>query len=163
MTSEIQTRKSRTDPWTDLDRFVDDLRQQFFHGLGVFPFGPVTAPAEAPSGGLLLRPARVDVIDTGKSYKITAEIPGVPKENLDIRIRGTSVEIRGESSTETRKEEESVLRHERTYAGYFRSLDLPEDVIATDAKAKVENGVLELELPKRSPAPSPAEVKVAIQ
>ncbi len=163
MTTEIQTRKSRIDTWSDLDRVFEELRQQFLEAFGVMPFGPAGLSTEGSASGPVFRPARADVIDTGKAYKVVAEIPGIPKENVDIRVRGTCVEIRGESAKETTKEEESILHHERTYAGYYRSLDLPENVVATHAKAKIENGVLELELPKETPSPSQSEVKVVVQ
>jgi HSP20 family protein len=163
MTTEIQARKSRAEPWTDFDRLLEGLHQQFFDAFGMLPAEPGSLWTGGPAFAPALRPARADVIDTGKAYRIVAEIPGIPKENLDIRVRGNSVEIRGESAKETSKQEDSVLQRERTYAGYYRSLDLPEAVVASDAKAKVENGVLELELPKETPTPSPAEVKVAVQ
>jgi HSP20 family protein len=163
MSTEIQTRRSRSDPWSDLDRAMDELRQHVFDAFGVFPFAPANPPSTEDSAGRFLRPARADVIDTGKSYRIVAEIPGIRKEDLEIRVRGTSVEIRGETAKESRKEDESLIHRERSYAGYYRSLDLPEAVVGKDAKAKVENGVLELELPKQTPTPSETEVKVPVQ
>jgi HSP20 family protein len=162
MTNEIQKREDRADPWTELDRAFDAMRQRFLDVWGVAPFGAPFFPLEGTPAELYRTP-RTDVTDSGPSYKVVAEIPGIPKEKLDIRVRGSSVEIRGESaSTKVEKDSEFVHR-ERTYAGYYRSLELPEPVVATDAKAKVENGLLELELPKQHPTPSESEVKVPVQ
>ncbi len=162
MPREIQNRDPRLDPWTDLDRLFDEMRERFFGSAELVPFGRPFAPLEAREGGLL-RAARTDVSDTGTSYKLTVEIPGIPKEKLDIRVRGTSVEIQGETASEKEQKETSFVHRERTYAGFYRSLELPEPVVATEAKAKVENGLLELELPKQHPTPPSGEVKIAVQ
>ena len=163
MTREIQKREHHVEPWTDIDRWFDDLRQRFFENWDLAPFGRPFAPVET-GGGALFRAARTDVTDTGKSYRLTVEIPGIPKDKLDIRIRGSNVEIRGEATSEKEeKEEPAYIHRERAYAGFYRNLELPEPVVATDAKAKVENGLLELELPKQHPTPSSAEVKIAVE
>ena len=163
MAREIQMREHHVDPWTNIDRWFDDLRERFFENWDLAPFGRPFAPVETREG-TLFRAARTDVTDTGKSYRLTVEIPGIPKDKLDIRIRGSSVEIRGEATSEKEEKDEAAYIHrERTYAGFYRNLELPEPVIATDAKAKVENGLLELELPKQHPTPSSAEVKIAVE
>jgi len=156
MTSELQKRESQADPWSDFDRAFDAMQRRIAESFGILPFGPF----ETEPG---FRAPRTDVTDTGTAYKVVAEIPGIPKEKLDIRVRGTAVEIRGEHEAEKEEKEERYLRKERTYAGYYRAFELPEPVVAADAKAKVQDGVLELELPKQTPTPSEEEVKVAVQ
>jgi len=155
MTSEIQRRESIADPWTEIDRAFDSMRRRFAESFGIAPLGTFETD-------LGLRTPRTDVTDTGTAYKVVAEIPGIPKEKLDIRVRGTAVEIRGENTTEAEQKDEHFLHRERTYAGYYRALELPEPVVAAEAKAKVVNGLLELELPKQSPTPSEQEVKVSV-
>jgi HSP20 family protein len=156
MPNEIQAKESQVEPWTDLDRAFDAMRRRFAEAFGISPFGVF-------DGESALRSPRTDVTDTGKSYMVRAEIPGIPKEKLDIRIRGPVVEIRGENSSDTEQKAEQFLHRERTYSGYYRALELPEPVVAADAKAKVVNGVLELDLPKQDPTPSEEEVKVSVQ
>jgi HSP20 family protein len=164
MTNEIQQQPSRNDPWNDLDRIFDDLRHWVFDTFGTPLWAPALVPGEGAAAPSLFRAARTDVSDTGTAFQIVAEIPGIPKENLDIRVRGSSVEIRGEASPETKhRDHASYVHRERRYAGFYRSFELPEPVVAGDAKATVENGLLELELPKQHPSPSNAEVKVAVQ
>lgn len=158
MTTEIKQKKSASEPWSDLDELFDTMRQRFFESFDVQPWG--LAMSQNPSAPMF-RAARTDVADTGKAYKIVAEIPGIPKENLDIRVRGSTVEIRGEATKESPRSDEPYVHRERAYAGYYRTLELAEPVVASDAKAKVENGLLTLELPKQHPSES--EVKVAVQ
>jgi HSP20 family protein len=169
MTTELQTRKHPSDPWPDLDQLFDGLRQRFFDPWGAPAWGASLRAFEPTTDSVPFRLARTDVADTGPAYRVTAEIPGIPKESLDIRVRGSSVEIRGETARdskdakESKKSDETYVHRERAYAGFYRSLELPEPVVAADAKAKVEDGVLVLELPKVHPTPSDAEVKVPVQ
>lgn len=162
MTHEIEKKERPTDPWTDLDHVFDEMRNRLSEAWDLRPFGQPFAPIERFDSGFF-RAARTDVTDTGNAYQIVAEVPGIPKDKLDIRIRGSSVEIRGENATSDEKKDAEYVHRERTYAGYFRRLELPEPVVATEAKAKVENGLLELELPKQHPTPSNAEVKIAVE
>ena len=157
MTKEIQKNETHPDAWSDLDRVFTELSSRFFEPFGLAPYG-----AAIRSDGARFRPARTDVSDTGSAYRIVAEVPGIPKEKLDIRVRGSTVEIRGEASSETGGKDGSFVHRERSYQGYYRTLELPEPVLASDAKAKVDNGLLELELPKQRPTPSPDEVKVPV-
>jgi HSP20 family protein len=161
MTQEIQSSESRADTPVDLERAFDEMRAGFLDAFGIVPFGPWSV-GELRDGNFL-RPARTDVSDTGKAYKIVAEVPGIPKENIDIRIRGSNVEIRGELVTSSEKNGSEYVHRERRSSGYFRSLELPEPVVAEEAKARVQNGLLELELPKRTPSPSTEEIRVAVQ
>ena len=154
MTREIETRARPGDEWSDFDRAFHEMTTRFFE-----PFG--FAPALVSDGGVY-RPARTDVRDTGTAYRIVAEVPGIPKEKLDIRIRGSTVEIRGETAEETETKDGPFVHRERAYQGYYRSLELPEAVVPGEAKAKVDNGLLELELPKQHPSPSSTEVKVRV-
>ena len=155
MTSEIQHRERPADPWTEIDRAFDAMQRRFAESFGIVPIGSFDSVVG-------LRTPRTDVTDTGSAYKVVAEIPGIPKEKLDIRVRGASVEIRGESASENEEKGEHYLHRERSYAGYYRALELPEPVVAAEAKARVVNGLLELELPKETPTPSEQEVKVAV-
>jgi len=157
MTKELANKASETDLWSDFDRAFNELSARFFEPWGLAPYAP-----SVRAGGAFLRPARTDVSDTGTAYRIVAEVPGIPKEKLDIRVRGSTVELKGESSQEKETSEASYVHRERTYQGYYRLLELPEPVVASDAKAKVENGLLELELPKQHPSPGPDEVKVRV-
>lgn len=159
MTNTTEKSLAPTDPWTDLETSMGALRSHILEAFGGAPFLGEPFP-DAP----LLRPARVDVSDTGTGYRIVAEVPGIPKEKLAIRVKGADVEIRGEAATETEEQKRggSYLRRERTYAGYYRTLELPEPVIGKDATARLEHGVLVLDLPKEHPTPHPAEVTVPV-
>lgn len=156
MTTEIETNESAY-PWTDLDRAFDAVvRRQVFGAFGV----PM---ATNDNGSGYLRTARTDIEETPAAYRLRLEVPGIPKEKLAITVRGNEVEVRGEFTSQSETNEPDCLHRERTYAGYYRALALPEPVLADKATATVVDGVLTLELPKERPEPTPTEVKVPVQ
>lgn len=94
---------------------------------------------------------RIDVSEADGAYAVKAEIPGVRKEDLDVRIDGNQVTISAEVKND--REEKSgarVLRSECKYGFASRSFTLAENVDETKADAKYKDGVLQLTLPKRA-------------
>ena len=152
-------RREPTDPWSEFDRLFDDLRGRLYGSLGMAPYAG--SFADRPTGQYL-RAAPTDITDTGTAFHVVAEIPGIPKEKLEVRILGSAVEIRGEADVDTDRSKGNVVHRERTYQGFYRALELPEPVVAKEAKASITNGVLELDLPQERPTPSPEPVKVPI-
>ncbi len=151
-------------PVPSFDRLFDELWERTLAPFGSFPFGGEFAAWAAPFADHepFWRAAPTDVVDTGKAYRIVAELPGIPKGLIDIRVRGTSVQIRAEKTTDTTREGPEYLHRDRTYTGFRRAFELPEPVVAAEARAKVEDGVLELELPKAKPAPAESETHVKV-
>ena len=99
---------------------------------------------------------RVDVTESGEAYKVTADLPGVSKDDINVSIDGNMVTIEAEMkrSKETTDKSGKVLRSER-YSGLMsRAFTLTQDVDDTKASAKYEDGVLTLELPKKESIPS---------
>ncbi|OPY20814.1 MAG: Small heat shock protein HSP16.5 [Methanomethylovorans sp. PtaU1.Bin073] len=90
----------------------------------------------------------VDIKDMGDRLIITADMPGVDKQNVNIDVQESIISISAKSGTETEKDEEGYMRRERTYKMFARTLTLPEAVTSEGAKAKLESGVLTIELPK---------------
>jgi HSP20 family protein len=93
---------------------------------------------------------RMDVEEKEKLYVVQADMPGVKKEDINVRIDGNIVQIDAETKQEKDvKEKGKVLRSERYYGAVSRTFSLTQDVDETKAVAKYENGVLTLELPKK--------------
>jgi len=93
----------------------------------------------------------VDIFDRGDRFVVTAELPGVRKEDIKLRVTEDSIFIEAQVGGERKFEEEGAIRIERYYSGYRRVIPLPEEVIPEKAKARYNNGVLEIEVPKKSP------------
>ena len=95
---------------------------------------------------------RIDVCEADGSYVVKADIPGVHKEDIDIRIDGNQVTISAEVKQEKEEKDGSrVLRSERQYGFASRTFTLADTVDDAKAEAKFESGVLKLTLPKRTP------------
>lgn len=99
---------------------------------------------------------RVDVLDKDGIFKICADLPGVKKEDINVRIDGNLVQIDAETKSEKEFKDNGgkVLRSERYYGTVSRAFSLTQDVDETKAIAKYENGVLTLELPKKTTSAS---------
>ena len=105
---------------------------------------------------------RIDVSEEDNSYLIKADIPGVKKEDINVRVDGNIVQIDAEvkREKETKGNGDKVLRSERYYGSVSRTFSLAQDVDDAKAKAKYNDGVLTLELPKKAMASSK---KVTVQ
>jgi HSP20 family protein len=96
---------------------------------------------------------RIDVSENDQAYLVKADIPGVKKEDINVRVEGNLVQIDAESKSEkeTRGDGEKLLRSERYYGSISRSFTLGQDIDAGKVQAKYADGVLSLELPKKAP------------
>lgn len=104
---------------------------------------------------------RVDVVDNDDAFKVHADLPGVKKEDINVRIDGNRVHIDAEARREKDvKEKGKVVRSERYYGTVSRVFTLSQEVDETQAVAKYQDGVLTLDLPKKA---TTASKKLAIQ
>jgi HSP20 family protein len=105
---------------------------------------------------------RIDVTENTEAYLVKADIPGVKKEDINVRVDGNVVQIDAEtrSEKETKGNGDKVLRSERHYGTISRTFSLAQDVDADKVQAKYADGVLSLQLPKKAPATGG---KIAIQ
>lgn len=93
---------------------------------------------------------KVDVTETPTAFTVLAEVPGVPKEDIHVTVEGNVVTLRAEVKQQDRQHEnEKLLRSERYYGAVSRSFQMPVDIDDTAAKARCDNGVLQLTLPKK--------------
>jgi len=131
---------TRFDPFNDL---VDDL----FKGFLVRPM-----VYEGGQGGVLPR-LKVDVTESNGAYLVSAELPGVKKEDIQVAIDGAQVTLSAELKREKDINESDRLLHtERVFGKLSRSFALPQELDEARAEAKFRDGVLELTLPKKAAA-----------
>ena len=139
---------TRFDPFNEL---VDDL----FKGFRV---RPVAYEGGRNDG---LPRIKVDVAEKNGAYTVTAELPGVKKDDIQVTIDGAEISLAAEIKREKEvTQDERVLHTERTYGKVSRSFTLPQEVDESKAEAKFKDGVLELTLPKKAAA---ARKQVTIQ
>ena len=127
------------------------------------PFYDIDKMTRSFFGDAPIRAFRTDIQENGDSYTLEAELPGFSKEDIHIDIDGDQLTIQAQRSTENEKKDEagSYLRRERYYGAYSRRFDLSQ-IDADNIDASYENGVLKLEMPKRT-AVTPAARRLEIQ
>ncbi len=107
---------------------------------------------------------RVDIKEKKGSYEITAEIPGVKKEDIHVSLEKGILALQAETKQETKEEEEdgTIIRQERRYGTFFRSFDLGSKVQESDIHAEFSDGVLKIVAPKYSEEETQAK-KISIR
>jgi len=151
-----EPRFGELEPVRSLRQEVDRLFEDFFRGWPKPWTGGWLTPGE---GGF--SPV-VDLKETEKEFLLTAEVPGIQKDELDVQIMDESVTIRGERREEKETKEQSYHYKESSYGSFQRVVPLPARILADKAKAKMKDGVLTLTLPKAEPAKSRA-VKIKVE
>ncbi|MBN2488505.1 MAG: Hsp20/alpha crystallin family protein [Methanosarcinaceae archaeon] len=127
---------SRWDPFEEMGRTQERLNQLFEDVL----------PGQW-WGGTTISPL-VDIKEEDNKIIVTTDVPGVDKKDVDIDIRDDILEISAKFGEERETEEEGYVRRERTFNRFSRAVRLPATVTEEGAKAKLEDGVLTIELPK---------------
>jgi HSP20 family protein len=94
----------------------------------------------------------LDVSEKDDTYTITASLPGVKPEDLEITAQGSTLTIKGETKTEEEKKEKDYVVKERREGEFSRTFTLATPIDADKATAKFEHGVLTLTVPKAETA-----------
>jgi len=95
------------------------------------------------------RVACTDFVDTGKEFRIYAEIPDIPKYKLDANITKDVIEISGNAETGRKEEDKGYGVIEWTYSEVYKRIEFPEEVIPARVKANLKDGLLEIKVPKK--------------
>jgi|SRR5919199_2929 HSP20 family protein len=94
-----------------------------------------------------------DMVDKEDKYELKVEVPGIEKEKVKVKATEDSVEISGEQSKEEESEDKRkrYVYNERSYNSFYRKIPVPEEIVSSKVTAKMSNGVLHIELPKKNP------------
>jgi len=118
---------------------VNDPLDRFFEDSFVWP----------RNGGYRAYGPNLDLVENDDNYVVKAELPGFTPDNVDIRIEGNVLTLRGDLNVENEQNEEGQYHvKERRQSSFTRTVQLPAQVNADKAKASFENGILTLTLPK---------------
>lgn len=115
---------------------VQDFFNEFVSGFRGFPVPGTRSP-------------RYDMARTDAEYTILVDVPGVPKETLEVDAVGDELTISGDRPQPDLPEGAEVLRAERGVGRFSRTVRLPTEVDVTAVRAKLDSGVLRVTLPRR--------------
>jgi HSP20 family protein len=139
-----------SDPFRALRWEMDDLFRRFFGERELVPFGE----------GEGFVPA-VDVAETDKEVRVTAELPGMEEKDIDLSLTDDTLTVKGEKKTEREEKSAGGYYAERTYGAFERTVMLPCEVDSAKAKASYSKGVLTVTLPK-SPSAAKKSKKITV-
>lgn len=124
-----RTRIRQTDEWID----------RFWRGFGLQPYGEYS----------FHRPLPLDVVDEDEHVAVSASLPGVNPDAVEVTVDDGVLRIKTEASEEHEKKDGRYLIRERRTGSFDRSVRLPATVDADNAESKYEHGVLTVRFPKR--------------
>jgi HSP20 family protein len=93
----------------------------------------------------------IDIEDQGKNYRLTVDLPGFKKEDVQVELEEDEITINARRSQMEEERNKNFVRHERSAQTYYRRIHLPEPIRSDQSNAKLNNGILEIMLPKKEP------------
>jgi len=153
----------RTRPFESLQREIDRLFDDYNRDFWFAPFFRPSFDVEPFFRGADFRAAPVvDVAEKEKEYEITAELPGMDENNIEVKLSNGALTIRGEKKEEKEEKEKDYYLSERRYGSFERSFQLPEGIDADKIEAQFAKGVLKVTLPKTAEAQKSVK-KIAVK
>ncbi|SDZ61197.1 Hsp20/alpha crystallin family protein [Pseudomonas sp. NFIX28] len=150
-------RSSMGDLWLPLEKLrqqVDHLFEDFGRGPGLSPFSRGLFDVDPLWRRELIghsMPA-VDITEKDESFEISAELPGMDQNNIEIKVSDGSLIIKGEKREQTQENRKGYHLSERHYGSFERVFNLPKGVDAEKIEASFSKGVLSISLPKKPAA-----------
>jgi HSP20 family protein len=115
--------------------------KRVFDDFWLSPFGA----AERWAGAYL---PPVNVREEDSQIVVSAELPGMNEDDIEVTVRGDTMRIAGERKEEAETKEEAFYRIESSYGRFDRLIELPTEVNEGKAKAEFKNGILTVRMPK---------------
>lgn len=143
--------------WNDIDRVLNTM--ELLHNKINRLYPEYGRSWTFPAWDVSQSGPRTNLYDAGDHLEMNIEVPGVAKEDLNIKVQGNYLEIGGSRKSDT-PEGYSAHRVERGAINFTRSFTLPSDVDTAKVEAQLTNGVLKLTLPK-SEAAKPKQIAIS--
>jgi HSP20 family protein len=149
--SEVEQRQrsqpARWNPSALIDEFQEEWARLWSRPFGVPMIRPARLLAQVPLGT-----PRLDVYEQDGYLVVKAEVPGVKKEDLQVELDNGDIVIQGETRAENEVKDDQYYRMERRLGRFYRRVPLPFDVKPEDIQATLNDGVLEVRIPKPAEA-----------
>ncbi len=133
-------------PFEDMERWFEETWQRPFSLMRSMMW-----PQSAVSEFETISPT-VDIYDRGNELVLRADLPGMKRDDNEIHLADNVLTISGEKKQEEKVEKENYYRYERSHGSFFRRFELPYDIDSEHIKAHLEDGVLEVKLPRTAEA-----------
>ncbi len=104
-----------------------------------------------------------DLDDRADRFVLTADLPGMEEDEVEINVLDSEIEISAKHKESKEEKKEGHIKRERSQVRYYRTLTLPEEIVGTKVTAKMTNGTLSVELPKKTPAKVEKPIPIKVQ
>jgi HSP20 family protein len=145
----VPVRRKDYDPFRDFQREVNNLFDDFFGSFGKVGDELALAPRWGTRAIETGFSPRVDVAETDKEVKVSAELPGMDEQDLTVELNEAALTICGEKKAEHEDKGRNWYTKETTYGSFHRVIPLPASVDGASAKARFKKGVLTVTVQKR--------------
>jgi HSP20 family protein len=136
---------------TEISQGFDDVFDKFRSDFQNLLLPSTKALEKALSSMPTVRAPVIDLQDCGKEYILKAEMPGFKKEDVEVNVYDDAVEISGTAGWKYDKKGERYICKERACETFYRVVPIPQEIKVEEANAELKDGVLELNLPKKTP------------
>jgi len=134
------------DPFDEMRRFLEDIDRSFYYR---YPKNIRKTHREPVT----------DVWENDNFVFVTAELPGIKKDEIDINVEETSIEIKAKSKSSKKEEQEDERSYFEAYRNFYVKLDLPSRVNPDKVEATFSNGILEVKIQKLGGKKKKIEIK----
>lgn len=90
-----------------------------------------------------------NIIENGKDYQIELAVPGLDRKDFNVEVKDDMLIVSAEKEDETKKEDRNYRSREFSYRSFYRSFNLPKNLMLDKIDAKYQNGILSIMLPKK--------------
>lgn len=149
----LQTRRM-DDIFDTFRRDIEDMMMPWSSSSSLWDWRfPSLSTTEDIRDQSMVRMPIFDMVDKEDRYELKVEVPGIEKEKVKVKATKDSLEISGEQSKEEESEDKTKrsVYNERSYNSFYRKIPVPEEIVSSKVRAKMSNGVLHIELPKKNP------------
>jgi HSP20 family protein len=151
------------------ERHIDGIFEDFRREMeGMFHSWPYSmADWRFPVFAELDREIRLpvyDMVDKGDKYELQLEVPGIDKDKIDVKATKNSLEISAQQEEKTEEKRKNYVYNERSFRSFHRKIPIPDEILPSKIDAKMNNGILQIQLPKKIPTKAEEETtKVEIK
>ena len=155
------TRRGRTERTVrHMDSIFENFRNEIegmlnpwlTHHLDRFPRSGIAGQEQEGA----IRMPLYDMLDKGNSYELRVEIPGVKKDKIHVIATDDSIEISAENSEQKSKKDQkkkaNYVYNQLSYTSFYSAIPVPEEIRSAEVTAKANNGILTVNLPKKTPS-----------
>ena len=144
--------------FNDLDKVFDNFKRDCEH-----IFTPAFGATK--TFGDMFEPSSMtcDLVDEGDKFVVTADMPRIKKEEINLDVGDDYIDISAQHKESEEEKKKKYIRKEHSEVSIHRRMSLPDRVKSSEVRAKLDNGMLTVDLPKENPTPQPKTTKISIE